>query len=149
LVDGEAVGKGTCFAAALALLLGPSFDGAHAQPAPPAASSVDAVIDSPHWRRRPSGDDMARAYPDHAFGKQVRGSVALLCEVGPDGKLAACAVSQEDPTGFGFGDATLKISKAYQIEPQLADGSQAAGRKVVVRVRWMACGLASGGVVCN
>jgi protein TonB len=42
----------------------------------------------------------------------------------------------EDPTGFGFGDATLRISKLWKMKPQTADGQPVEGAKWSTVVIW-------------
>ena len=54
-----------------------------ATPAPPPPRPT--VISNPDWLRKPSGDDMADAYPDRAQRMGIGGRVELSCEVTASG----------------------------------------------------------------
>jgi protein TonB len=118
---------------------------ASALPNPPDS----AVIKKPKWVSLPSGDDMAFAYPDQALDKGVRAHVVALCQVTIDGKLDTCRVQEEQPSGYGFGAATLQVMTKFRMSPKLPDGSAAAGRWVSVPFNWTQCSHRGGSVSCR
>lgn len=79
------------------------------------------VVTRPHWLRTPGGDELTRYYPERALARGKSGEASLACLVRTDGTLA-CLVAAETPPGWGFGDAALRMSRSYQMEPALRDG---------------------------
>ena len=95
----------------LGLLAGP----VHAEDRPQATH--------PDWIAKPSGDDMAEAYPQLAETMGVSGHAVISCKVATTGRVENCKVTSETPPGFGFGAAALKIAPAFQMAPSTVGGS--------------------------
>ena len=55
------------------------------------------VITRPTWDRLPTGDDLARYYPERAQRLEVEGRVVMVCRVKATGDLVACEVVSETP----------------------------------------------------
>ncbi len=102
-------------------------------PAPPAAP---AVITSPDWIRKPDGNDLADLFPDRAQRLEKSGSTTMTCTVRANGMLTACAIVNEDPSGYGFGEAALKAASRFKMRPATADGRPVEGAKVTIPIRW-------------
>ncbi|NDC60114.1 MAG: energy transducer TonB, partial [Alphaproteobacteria bacterium] len=45
-----------------------------------------------------------------------------------------CRVGSEDPNGWGFGEAAVKISKSFQMAPQTVDGRPVDGGTITVPI---------------
>jgi protein TonB len=88
-----------------------------APPAPPRPS----VITSVQWSRRPAlrADD----YPDRALQREVEGSATLRCTAQSDGRPVNCQVVSEDPSGYGFGAAAVRVVQRGQLTPATVDGA--------------------------
>ncbi|MFZ0268069.1 TonB family protein [Caulobacter sp.] len=69
----------------------------------------------PDWLRKPSGEDMAWAYPKRAEREEVGGKAVLHCLVAPDGGLTHCQVASEAPADYGFGAAALALAPQFQM----------------------------------
>jgi TonB family protein len=69
----------------------------------------------PDWLRKPSGEDMAWAYPKRAQREEVGGKAVLHCVVAPDGGLTHCQVASEAPADYGFGAAALALAPQFQM----------------------------------
>lgn len=95
-------------------------------PPPPRPS----IITQPDWVRKPSGEDLARFYPDRAQRMGTSGRATILCQVTARGTVENCSVVSEDPPSFGFGDAALKLSRQFKMKPQQRDGSPVEGAQV-------------------
>ena len=93
--------------------------------APPPQVGLADVI----WVREPSARDFARFYPSRALDQGRSGRVVLDCVANARGALD-CSVVEESPTGWGFGDAALRIARQSRIAPRAEDGSSVAGRHV-------------------
>lgn len=107
-----------------------------AEPAAPVAPPSASFIDNPVWIRRPSAEDATSLYPVDALRLERAGRVVMACDVGADGTLTACEIIEETPVSFGFGQAALKLSGLFQMEPRTPYGRPVAGAKVRLRLHF-------------
>jgi len=98
---------------------------------PPPSPPTPSVITRPQWIERPSARDFSRYFPRRALDRNQEGRVVLDCIVGADGRIG-CSVTEEEPSGWEFGDAALRISRSFRIAPQLENGQPAEGGRVRV-----------------
>lgn len=98
----------------------------------PPKPQAPRTITNPDWSSRPSGDDVARFYPDRAQRLEMSGSVTLNCLVTAKGTVSGCTVLSETPADFGFGEAALKLSRLFRMKPKMEDGQAVEG--AVVRI---------------
>jgi len=119
----------------LGLLAGP----APAQIASPAAPQTTHA----DWVAKPSGDDMAEAYPPLASAIGVTGHVMLHCRIATTGRTEDCQVVSEAPKGFGFGDAALKVAPLFRMAPSTTGGSAVAS-DVRIPIRFALPGAPAG-----
>ncbi len=97
-------------------------------PLAPAAEPVR--ITRPDWERLPSGEEMARYFPERAQRLERSGRATILCTVETDGRVSGCVVASEDPAGFGFGEAAIRLSKLFRMKPAMHDGVAVGGGQV-------------------
>lgn len=102
---------------------------------PPPAPPTPSVITNPTWLERPNARDFARYYPERALERGQEGRVNLACIVAADGRIS-CTVTSEDPTGWGFGDAAMRISRHFRMAPATRDGAATSGGRVNVPIRF-------------
>lgn len=103
------------------IALDPAPD-AQPEPAPdiaPRQPDPAPVITRPDWLQRPA--NLAAYYPVRAERQDREGLVELDCIVRTSGALA-CAVAQETPPGWGFGQAALRIAADHRMVPATRDG---------------------------
>ena len=104
-----------------------------APPAPPEPPR-NPVIENPSWDRKPSGDDVARYYPDRALRREISGRATISCTVRANGTVTGCSVVSEDPADYGFGDAAIKLSSRFRMKPKRADGTPVEGGTVRIPI---------------
>jgi TonB family protein len=84
-------------------------------------AQAPAAIEPPHhrpdWLKKPSGDDMAWAYPPAAARKGIGGKAVITCHVATDGGLTNCRVVSETPQDEGFGIAAVALSGQFRMTP--------------------------------
>lgn len=95
------------------------------------------VVGKASWARLPSGGEVAAGYPAAAAKAGVRSArVLMLCDIGDQGRLSACAVQSEEPGGYGFAASALTISPAFQVKPWSDEGLPMVGGKIRVPIRF-------------
>ncbi|MGH7022869.1 MAG: energy transducer TonB family protein [Caulobacteraceae bacterium] len=85
-----------------------------------AAAAVAAspqLITHPDWRKRPTGNDLARVYPAYAAQHHISGRAEMNCIVDVHGLLESCQVTSESPSGEGFGAAALLLAPTFSMNP--------------------------------
>lgn len=107
-----------------------------AEPSAPVEPPSAPVIENPVWVRRPSAVQATGLYPVDAFRLEVEGWVVMACDVRADGTLTTCEIIEETPLSYGFGQAALKLSGLFQMEPRTPDGRSVAGAKVRLRLQF-------------
>lgn len=100
-----------------------------------AADDGEIVITAPPrpiWVRTPSERRLTSLYPTRALERGREGEARLSCIV-QDGGALDCEKTAETPGG-GFGNAALRVARTLRHAPRRADGSDAAGSPVNLRV---------------
>lgn len=87
----------------------------------------------PIWASTPSARRLSTLYPQRALDRGREGEASLQCTVLENGRLDCVPVS-ETPERAGFGTAAVRVARTFRHAPQLADGSDAAGSAVNLRV---------------
>jgi TonB family protein len=93
-------------------------------------------VTNPDWLNRPSGEDLAEAYPFVAMALNLAGKATLNCEVSDTGALQNCVVAQESPMGLGFGRAALALSSGFKMRPKTVDGVAVSGARVDIPIHF-------------
>ena len=94
-------------------------------------------ITAPDWLRRPSGEDLARVYPDNAMRTETEGSATTSCSVTTEGILVDCVIVEEAPGGRGFGAAAIKLMALFKMRPMTRDGVPVSGGTVRIPIRFL------------
>ncbi len=78
----------------------------------------------------------APARPDLAPLQEGEGRALIRCDVTTEHQLANCEIESEEPAGCGYGEAALRMSKLFKMRPKAADGSEAAGARITIPVKF-------------
>jgi protein TonB len=92
------------------------------------------LIQRPDWAQIPTGDDLARYYPDRAMREGVSGKAILTCAVTAEGLLAACSAVEDKPGGYDFDKAALALSASFRMKPATRDGKPVAGGEIIIPI---------------
>jgi hypothetical protein len=65
----------------------------------------------------PMDPGISRYYPDVAMRMNIEGSATVRCVIKPAWRLDKCAVLSEEPAGWGFGNATVRMFRALIVKP--------------------------------
>jgi TonB family protein len=75
--------------------------------------------DAATWFLKPAPDPTYSGYyPDQANAESVNGMAVVQCRVTRTYALERCTVASEQPPGYGFGKAALKIANTWVLPPQ-------------------------------
>lgn len=99
--------------------------------APEAVTAVKA-----DYRQWPSSYDWYLATPEAVHSTGKAGHATLRCKVNDFGDLAKCEVAEEDPKGFGFGKAAMKLRTRVKMVPT----PKGQERWLLIPFRWDAGG---------
>lgn len=73
------------------------------------------------WAATPSADQLAKAYPKGATGRQA---VALNCTVGDMGQLGPCSIWAQVPAGDALAKAAQGLTQYFRLTPEFADAAR-------------------------
>ena len=112
----------------IGLLAAAMLQAAAADAAPGASWSAQSA--------NPCDDNFMRYYPAKAQRANIAGRVVLECKALASGVLTACSVVSEDPPGYDFGDAALKMTCLFKMKPSDPATTPPAGRTVRVPLQF-------------
>jgi TonB family protein len=98
------------------------------------ADSDEIVVTAPRrpiWASTPTQRRLSALYPERALERGREGEARLTCIVQAGGALDCQRVSE---TPGGFGAAAVRVARTFRHSPTLADGSDAVGSPVNLRV---------------
>lgn len=96
----------------------------------------DWPIIAGRWLQRPTGDDMAATYPPQAVQHHVNGHATIVCAGKETGLMGNCIVTNEEPAGWGFGRATLQLSRHFKVELSKNCAGKPVIPVIVIPVAW-------------
>jgi protein TonB len=91
---------------------------------------------TPKWLRTPDADAFARYYPPQAAHLGIGGRAVVHCRVSAAGTLVDCAIVEEDPPGYGFGEAVLKMMPMFKMRPMVVNGVATDGGEINIPIRF-------------
>lgn len=141
---GRNAGLGLVAAAALALMAfaGASAPQAGAQEAPLVLGASQPAVDltirtQPARIVRPAPESVSLYYPPLARRMKKTGRAVLACDVDAQGGVNECAVVDEFPVGWGFGQAARRIASDLRAAPATENGQAVGDVRVIVPVTFI------------
>lgn len=95
---------------------------------------AERIVTNPDWALRPSGEDIAKHYPEAARQAGIEGRALIRCLITEKGRLDYCKVVSEDPLGAGFGGAALAMTTLFWARPMNRDGKPVAGGTIRIPI---------------
>lgn len=89
------------------------------------------------WLKKPTGEDFARNYPADAARNGIAGASVLCCTPQNDGSIQ-CKTNAELPADSGFGDAAVKVSRAFRMSASEVQAWRSRGEPVRVPITFLA-----------
>jgi periplasmic protein TonB len=90
-------------------------------------SSNQPLLKNVQVEQMPTVGQFMRFYPPKAMRAEVTGAVVLRCTVSAELKPDSCAVVSEDPAGYDFGAAAVRLASLFKLKPKTADGLSVVG----------------------
>lgn len=87
------------------------------------------------WDRRPTPEDLRRAWP-LARSMDLNGFAVLVCVIGTQGAPEECRTAGESPAGLGVGAAALSLTDRYRLPAARVTGGM-VGRRVLVMTAFL------------
>src|SRR5262245_47867459 len=101
-----------------------------------AAAAQTEQAQNPRWLQQPNAADFVQNYPSHAAMQGVEGQATVEFSVRLDTTLN-CAVSNESPASWGFGDAALAVARTFRMEPARINGQPTEGGRIRQTIRFV------------
>jgi len=106
---------------------------------PPPAPPTPSVLTGVRWLEQPNARDYERYYPPRALERGQEARVQLDCIVDASGRIN-CTVTSEDPQGWGFGEASLRVARHFRLAPATVDGAPTSGGRIRRTIVWRTAG---------
>jgi TonB family protein len=99
-------------------------------------ATLPALAANPDWEQLPSPQQFSSLYPREAMRDGVGGRVMIACTVETDGRLSGCRIEDEDPEGYRFGAAALRMAGYFKMRPKTEAGRPVGGGTVFIPIRF-------------
>lgn len=123
-------------AAAAAYLVATTVAQASPDQATPATVGTPGATQAPAAAADQNPAPQMRYYPDRAQRLNIEGRTMLRCTVTADRRLTDCLVLKENPPGYGFAEASLKLATIFRLKPATKDGVPVGGRPYTFGISW-------------
>lgn len=99
----------------------------------PAVGGPDLTYADLTWSAWPTSLELGRFYPERAQRLGIAGQVTARCSIASDGSLRECAVVAEQPAGYEFGAALMRVAGAAAVAGA-KNGGSVAGRRMLLKM---------------
>lgn len=103
--------------------------------APETLDAASPLIGKPDWTAMPAATDFVA--PEAAVKAGVlKARVVMTCTVAADGGLTNCSTLTEEPAGYGYAAAMLKLAPGFRLSLWSTEGLPTIGGRVDVPIRF-------------
>lgn len=107
------------------------------------AAQAQDLLSGVVWRRIPTGPQLDQLMPAELRTYEFTARAAVECTL-RNGAPTGCVLVEEDPQGWGVGEATLKAAPLFEAEPRTRAGVRTEGRRIRLPIVWRTDGSRSG-----
>jgi len=90
---------------------------------------ITALHNAP-WHAAPTTAEMAAAWPSRAPASLGEAKVRVQCGFSPDTALTGCKLLSEDPPGFGFGAAAVRLTDRFRTRGAIMEDALLAKARI-------------------
>jgi outer membrane biosynthesis protein TonB len=84
--------------------------------------------------RVPSAEEFNRLYPPAAARAGIGGKAQVVCVVEASGALRDCKLKSEEPAGYGFGEAGVKLASSMLVQVKASNGASFVGTNLSIPI---------------
>jgi hypothetical protein len=106
------------------------------------ARTADDLAEAPHWILKPTAEQQLAVLPISVIQNETSGEAVLSCLVTTTNHVRDCRIVSETRVSqgfegvYGFGEAAVRLSRTFLVQPPMRDGVPRFDIRVRIPVAW-------------